>query len=44
MSKIDGAHKNYLTPEIWKETHLREIYYGTLIFKQSSMICFGRHV
>ena len=24
--------------------HLREIFYGTLIFQQSSMICFGRHV
>ena len=44
MPKIDGAHKNYLTPEIWEETHLREIFYGTLIFQQSSMICIGRHV
>ena len=24
--------------------HLREIFYGTLIFQQSSMICIGRHV
>ena len=44
MSKIDRAHKNYLTPEIWEEMHLREIFYGTLIFQQSSMICIGRHV
>ena len=32
MPKINRAHKNYLTPEIWEETHLREIFYGTLIF------------
>ena len=44
MPKIDRAHKNYLTPEIWEKTHLREIFYGTLIFQQSSMICIGRHV
>ena len=42
--KIDRAHKNYLTPEIWEETHLRETFYGTLIFQQSSVICIGRHV
>ena len=41
MPKIDRAHKNYLTPEIWEETHLREIFYGTLIFQQSSMICMA---
>ena len=23
MTKIDRAHKNYLTAEIWEETHLR---------------------
>ena len=23
MPKIDRAHKNYHTPEIWKETHIR---------------------
>ena len=44
IPKTDRAHKNYLTPEIWEETHLREIFYGTLIFQQSSMICVGRHV
>ena len=44
MPKIVRAHKNYLTPEIWEETHLREIVYGTLIFQQSSMVCIGRHV
>ena len=44
MPKIDRAHKNYLTPEIWGEMHLREIFYSTLIFQQSSIICIGRHV
>ena len=44
MLKIDRAHKNYLTPEIWEETHLRETFYGTLIFQQSSMICICRQV
>ena len=44
MPKIDRAPKNSLTREIWWETHLREIFYGTLIFQQSSMICIGLHV
>ena len=44
MPKISKAHKNYLTTEIWEEKHLREIFYGTLIFQQSNMICIGRHV
>ena len=44
VPKIDRAHQNYLTPEICKETHWREIFYDTLIFQQSSMICIGRHV
>ena len=45
MPKIDRAHKNYLTPEILEETHLRELdIYGTLIFQRSGMICIGRHV
>ena len=44
MPKIDRTNKNYLTPEIWEEMHLREIFYGTLVFQQSSMICIGRHV
>ena len=26
MPKIDRAHKNYLTPEIWEGTHLRKIF------------------
>ena len=43
MPKIDGAHKNYLIPEIREETHLREIFYSTLIFQYCSMICIGRH-
>ena len=24
--------------------HLREIFYGSLIFQQSNIICIGRHV
>ena len=44
MTKIDRVCKNYLTPKIWEEMHLRETIYGTLIFQQSSMICIGRHV
>ena len=44
MPKIDRAHNNYLTPEIYEEKHLRVVFYGTLIFQQSSMICIGRHV
>ena len=44
MTKIDIMLKNYLTPEIWEETHLREIIYGTLSFQQSSMICISLHV
>ena len=35
MPKIDRAHENYLTPEIWEKTHLREISYGTLIFNKA---------
>ena len=27
-----------------RKAHLRETFYGTLIFQQSSMICIGRHV
>ena len=44
MPKIYRAHKNYLTPEIWEEAQGRQIFYGTLIFQQKSMICIGRHV
>ena len=44
MTKIDRAHKSYLTHELWEETHLRDIVCGTLIFQQSSMICIGHHV
>ena len=44
MPKVDRAHRNFLTPEILEETHLRETFYGTLIFQQSSMICICRHV
>ena len=44
MPKIDRAHKNYLTAEIWEETLLRKIFHGTSIFQQSSMICIGRRV
>ena len=41
---LEHTCKNYLTPEIWEETHLRETFYGTLIFQQSSTIYIGRHV
>ena len=34
IPKIDGAHKNDLTPKICEQTHLREIFYGTLIFNK----------
>ena len=34
MTKIDRVCKNYLTPKIWEESHLRETFYGTLIFQQ----------
>ena len=44
MTKIDRAHKNYVTSKIWEEMHLRETFYGTLIFQQSSVICIGHHV
>ena len=43
-AKIDRAHKMYFTPEIWEEMYLREIFFDTLIFQQSIMICIGRHV
>ena len=41
LPKIERAHKNFLTTKIWKETHLREVFYGTLIFQQSSIICIS---
>ena len=44
MPKVERAHKNDLIPEISEETHLREIFYGTLLFQQSSMICIGPNV
>ena len=28
----------------FERKRLREIFYGTLIFQQSSMICIGHHV
>ena len=42
--KIDGVHKNYLTPEIWQETHLRETFFGSLIFQRSNAICIGHYI
>ena len=33
MRKSDRAHKNYRTPDICEETHLREIFYGPRIFQ-----------
>ena len=44
LPKLDRAHKNYLTPEIWEETHVRETFYCTLIFQHSSIICTSHHV
>ena len=38
MPKIDRAHKNYLTTNIWEETHVREIFYGTFIFQQIKVV------
>ena len=32
MTKIDRAHKNYLTSEMWEEMQLREIYFMALWF------------
>ena len=42
-------HSNNELESCWcqkltEKMHLREIFYGTLIFQQSSMICIGRHV
>ena len=44
MPKVDRAHKNYLTPEIWEEKHLRKTFYGTLIFQQSSITVSYTHL
>ena len=44
MPKIDKAHKNYLTPEIWEEMYLRDIFCRTSSFQQSSMIFIDHHV
>ena len=40
MPKLDRAHKNCLTPEIWDETHLSEIFYGNKVvwFVLASML------
>ena len=38
---IDRCH---LTSEIWEETHLKELFYGTLIFQQNSMICIDLYL
>ena len=40
MPKIDKVHKSYLTPEIWEETHLREIFYGTWCFNKVHVVWF----
>ena len=40
----DRARKNYLTPQIWKKTLLREIFIALWFFQQSCMICVGHHV
>ena len=45
MLEIDGAHKNYLTPEIWEKTFFRgDILWHFDFSKNFSMICIGRHV
>ena len=33
LPKLVRTHKNCLTSDIWEETHLRKIFYGTLIFR-----------
>ena len=35
MPKIDRTHKNYLTPEIWEETHLRQIFMALWFFNKA---------
>ena len=40
MPKIDKVHKSYLTPEIWEETHLRDIFYGTWCFNKVHVVWF----
>ena len=44
MPKLTEHIKIILQFEICQETHLRETFYDTLIFQQSSMICIGHHV
>ena len=45
MSWINLAEaKNWRSTKIWQETHLRETFFGTLIFQQSSVICIGRYI
>ena len=34
MRKIDRAHKNYRTPEIWEETYLREFFMALWFFNK----------
>ena len=40
LPKIDRTHKNYLTPEIWEETHLREIFYVTFNWFFNKVVWF----
>ena len=48
MPKFDRADKNYLSTLSFNRNlrgnAFKEIFYGTLIFQKSSMICIGRHV
>ena len=42
--KLTEHIKIILQPKFERNSHLREIFYGTLVFQQSSMICIGCHV
>ena len=44
MPKIDRTHKNYLTPEIFRENAFKGENLWHFDFQQSSMISIGRHV
>ena len=44
MTKIDMEHIKIILPQNLRGNTIKEIFYGTLIFQQSSMICIGRHI
>ena len=39
MPKIDRAHKSHLTPEIWEETHLREVFFNKVAWYDLLLYC-----